>query len=318
MKAIFLFSAILSLAIGYASAQDKIEFQAPKLYPEGVAFDEKNSVFYVSSVTEGTIGKVDRSGKYKVFYRDTTMKSSFGMKVDSKRSRLWVCVADPNYSKYSDSSTFKKMSKVIALDLNTGKKVSTVDLSKLVAGKHFANDLTLDPKGNVYVTDSYSPVIYKIDTNDKASVFARNDLFKSAAIGLNGIVFHPKGFLLTVNNGNGTILKVDMKKPDNVELVKCDTFFPGADGLLLDREGKLVLVQNKGVNRVFEIASTDDWKTAKVVKATNVEERFQNPTTSTLVADSIYILNSKMNELSDSTKNPSRKFSLQIATLKAK
>jgi hypothetical protein len=69
---------------------------------------------------------------------------------------------------------------------------------------------------------------------------------------------------------------------------------------------------------VFEIESPDDWKTAKVIKATKVEDRLQNPTTSTLVADSIYVLNSKMNELSDSTKNPSRKYSLQVANLKSK
>jgi sugar lactone lactonase YvrE len=318
MKPFNILLTILAIAMANVTAQNKIEFTAPKIYPEGVAFDQKNSAFYVSSVTEGTIGKVDRTGKYEVFYRDSTMKSSFGMKVDPSRNRLWVCVADPNYSKYSDSSTFKKMSKVIAVDLNSRKKVATVDLSALVDGKHFANDLTLDNKGNVYVTDSYSPVIYKIDVNDKATVFARNDLFKSSAVGLNGIVFHPKGFLLAVNNGNGTILKVDLKNPNNAEQVKCDIFFPGADGLLLDRKNNLVLVQNKGVNRVFEIESPDDWKTAKVIKATKVEDRLQNPTTSTLVADSIYVLNSKMNELSDSTKNPSRKYSLQVANLKSK
>jgi len=313
---------LILLAIGCVAtttiAQDKIEFEAPKIYPEGVTYHAGQNVFYVSSVTEGTIGKIDNAGKYQVFYRDSTMKSSFGMKVDAKRGRLWVCIADPNYSRFSDSATFKKMSRVIALDLNSGKKLASIDLAELVPGKHFANDLALDEKGNVYITDSYTPVIYRIDKNDKVSVFAKHDLFKSVAIGLNGIVVHPKGFLLTVNNGNGTILKVDLKNPADVQKVKTDVFFPGADGLLLNRENNLVLIQNKGVNRVFEIKSSDEWKTAKVIASTKVEDRFQNPTTSTMSGDKIYILNSKLNELADSTKTPSVKFSVQVAKLQPK
>lgn len=310
------------LAIGCLAttvvAQEKLEFEASKVYPEGVTYDAGSDIFYVSSVTEGTIGKIDKSGKYQVFYKDSTMKSSFGMKIDAKRGRLWVCIADPNYSRFSDSATYKKMSNVIALDLKTGKKVAVIDLAKLIPGKHFANDLTLDQNGNVFVTDSYAPVIYQIDSKDKVSIFSKSDLFKSGDIGLNGIVYHPKGFLLTVNNGNGTILKVDLKNPTEVQRVKAEQFFPGADGLILNNENNLVLIQNKGVNKVFEISSADNWKTAKVIASTKVEDRFQNPTTSTIAANKIYILNSKMNELADSTKNPSNKFSLQVANLKRK
>src|SRR5574339_500940 len=39
------------------SAQsNKITFTAPKVYPEGIAFDNKKNVAYVSSVKTGTIG----------------------------------------------------------------------------------------------------------------------------------------------------------------------------------------------------------------------------------------------------------------------
>jgi sugar lactone lactonase YvrE len=307
-----------SALIGVIAQEKKIEFEAPLVYPEGVAFNPKTNTYYVSSVTTGNIGAVDATGKYTIFHKDSTLKSTFGMKVDVKRNRLWVCAGDPNYSKFKHPSTFKKMAKVIALDLATGKRLATIDLGVLYGGNHFANDLTLDDKGNVYITDSFSPIIYKIDTKDQASVFAENDLFKTKDIGLNGIAYHPRGYLIAVNNGAGAILKIDLKNPKNVTKVKINQFFPGADGLLIDKLNNLILIQNKGVNKAFMISSNDEWKTATVKGHTTLEERFQNPTTATLSGDDVFVLNSKMNELSDSTKNPSKKYSIQLARFDVK
>jgi len=310
----FVIATLLCATSTLYAQSKKIEFDAPQMYPEGVAFDPKTKMYYVSSVITGNIGSVDESGHYKVIYSDSTLKSSFGMKVDTKNNKLWICTADPNYSRYSTAETFKQASKLIAIDLTTNKLATTVDLEKLHKGMHFANDLTLDEKGNVYVTDSFSPVIYKVDAQGKAAVLVEDPLLKSKDVGLNGIVYHPKGFLITVNNGAGSILKVDLKTKQ-VSNVKVNQFFPGADGLLLDEQNNLILIQNKGVNRVFKLSSNDDWKSAKVLAASNVEDRLQNPTTATINNGAFYILNSKMNELSDSTKNPSRTYSLQRVSL---
>lgn len=312
LLSIFLSALVLSVA---AQGQ-KIVFEAPQVYPEGVAFDPQTKLFYVSSVTTGTIGTVDQAGKYTVFYKDKTLKSSFGMKIDTRRNRLWVCTGDPNYSQYSSAATFRKKATLIVLDLSSGKRMATVDLSALYPGNHFTNDLAFDEQGNLFITDSYSPVIYKIDTRYQAMIFAKSDLFKSKDVGLNGIVYHPDGFLLVVNNSAGSIIKVDVRNPANPVKVEITEFFPGADGLLLDKENNLILIQNKGVNKVFQIESTDNWKTAGVVASTSVEDGFQNPTTATSDTGNIFVLNSKMDELSDSTKNPSRVYSIQQAVFR--
>lgn len=125
------------------------------------------------------------------------------MKVDNKRNNLWVCTGVPNHSMYSDSSTYKKLARLIALDLTSGRKTDDIDLSKLYEGKHFANDLVLDDAGNIYITDSYLPVIYKVDAQGKASVFVQHEMFKGEDVGLNGIVWDAKGFLLVINNSTG-------------------------------------------------------------------------------------------------------------------
>lgn len=296
------------------SAQTKsILFKAPVAYPEGVAYDVASGKFLVSSVKTGTIGIVSTEGDYEPFYSDSSLKSTFGLKVDSRKKLLWACAGDPTYSSYSTPATHKKMIRLVAIDLATKKKVHDIDLSTLVGGLHFANDLVLDDKGNKYVTDSYSPVIYKVDAANKASVFAQNELFRGADIGLNGIVWHPSGFLIVANNNTGALLKVDIKNPSTVSRIAVNTFFPGADGLLIDGAGNLILIQNKGVNRVFRLASNDGWKTANVVAATKTTDRFAQPSTGTYQGQNLMVLNSKLNELSDPTAQPSQEFSIQRA-----
>jgi sugar lactone lactonase YvrE len=311
-----LLSLLLSvLAISLMAQAQKIVFEAPQVYPEGVAFDPHTKLFYVSSATTGTIGTVDETGKYTVFYKDKTLRSSFGMKIDAERNRLWVCTGD-DYSRHSNQATSRKKATLIVLDLGSGKKMATIDLSTLYHGNHFTNDLAFDEGGNLFITDSYSPVIYKIDAKYRASIFAQSDMFRSRDVGLNGIVYHPDGFLLVVNNSAGSILKVNFKDPDHPAKVEIKEFFPGADGLLLDKENNLILVQNKGVNKIFQIGSTDRWKTAEIIASTSVADGFQNPTTATANAADIFVLNSKMDELSDSTKNPSKAYSIQQAVFR--
>jgi len=309
---------LLAIACLYCSLvhaqKEKITFKEPVFYPEGIAYNKSTNSFFVGSVKTGTIGTVDMNGIYKTFHADPSLKSSFGMKVDTKQNLLWVCTGDPNYSVYSDSATYKKLARLIAIDIATNKKVKDIDLSKLHDGKHFLNDLALDSLGNMYLTDSYSPVIYMVRANGKAGVFAQSDLFKGADIGLNGIVWHTNDFLLAVNNSNGSILKVN--KNGEVATVKINTFFPGADGLLLNGQGKLILVQNKGVNKIFTIVSKDNWATAEVESTTAAADLFQNPSTITMVNGKIYAVNSKLNELQDPSIKPSTEFTIQAAMFK--
>lgn len=308
---LYLFTLLLSL--GAAAQTERIVFHAPVMYPEGVAYHSQQKLFYVSSVKTGTIGSVDAAGMYKKIYEDSLLKSSYGMKVDNKNNRLLVCISDGNYSKFSTPATYKKMARLIAVDLATGTKKWDVNLDKLYAGNHFANDLTLDEKGNIYITDSYSPVIYKVDAAGKATVFAESEWFRSEDVGLNGIIYHPQGYLLVAHNTNGALFKVDIKNPKSISKVKLKTFFPGADGLLWASPNNLVLVQNKGVNKAFQLSSSDNWMSAEVKASTAAADRFQYPTTATLQDGRVWLLNAKLNEITDSSMSPSKEFSLQLA-----
>lgn len=291
----------------------RIEFEAPESYPEGIAYDKTDNVFYVSSARLGTVGKVTTDGKYSALYSDKSLKSTYGLKIHPDGKRLFICAGDANYSKFSTPDTKKKMARLISVDLKSGKKLTDTDLSQLVPGEHFPNDLAFDSQGNVYVTDSFADVIYKVDSKGIASVFSKSELLKSAGVGPNGIVYHPEGFLLIANNGTGALVKLEIKNPEKGIKVKVDQFFPSADGLLLNNNNTLTLVQNGGVNKIFKLKTSDNWTSAQVSESTSVEDRFAFPSTAAVSGNETWIMNANFSEISEGNNVPSKKFSLQQA-----
>lgn len=293
----------------------RIEFNAPETYPEGIIYDSISDVYFVSSARLGSVGKVTPEGVYSTLLNDPTFKSSYGLKVHPDGKRLFACISDANYSKFTAPDTRKKMARLIGIDIKTGKKTDDIDLSKLLPGNHFANDLVFDNQQNAYVTDSFANVIYRITPGGNASVFADSPLFKTEGVGLNGIVFHPSGYLLTVSSGTGSLYRIDIKNPKNISKVATEQFFMNGDGLLLTTLQKLILVQNGGSDKIYELTSTDNWSSAKLSASTLVADRFTYPSTATKMRDKIFVMNAKFSELTDSTSVPSKTFAIQHARL---
>lgn len=293
----------------------RIEFNAPESYPEGIAYDSISNVYFVSSARLGSIGKVTPGGVYSLLLNDPSFKSSYGVKVHPDGKRLFVCISDANYSKFTSTDTRKKMARLVGINMVTGKITDDIDLSKLVPGNHFANDLTFDSQQNAYVTDSFSNVIYKVTPGGQASVFADSPMFKTEGVGLNGIVFHPSGYLLTVSSGTGAVYKIDLKNPKSISKVATEQFFINGDGLLLTGINKLVLVQNGGSDKIYELTSEDNFVSAKMSASTLVADRFTYPSTATMANDKVWIMNAKFSELTDSTTVPSKRFEIQHARL---
>jgi sugar lactone lactonase YvrE len=234
MKKTILFTIAVAALAGCIAIEptQRISFEAPDLYPEGIAFDSTRNLFHVSSARLGQVGSVSPSGTYTVLHRAPDLKSTYGMKMHPNGKHLLVCVGDANYSKFTSADTRAKLAKLISIDVTTGARIMDIDLSKLIPGKHFVNDMAIDNSGNIYLTDSYAHAIYRVSPDGKATVFAKSPLFETAGIGLNGIVYHPAGFLLADNTNTGQLYKIDISNPQNVQKVKTDQYFLGADGLL--------------------------------------------------------------------------------------
>lgn len=296
--------ALALLIPGAALAAGGIEFKAPSVYPEGIAYDAKTSDFFVSSMRHGTVGVV-KGGKYRAFARDPLLISSVGMHADPERGRLLVCVSDPGVSEKTSPRTQKKIARLMAFDLKTGKRKNTVDLGALAPeGEHFCNDIAIDGAGNAYVTDSFSPIIYRVDPAFKAEVFLKDDRFKGQGFGLNGLVHHEGGFLIVAKSDDGTLWKVNEAGTPAAVEIKVPEKLVNADGLVMSPAGELIVVQNGETHRAARVKSTDGWKTATVDKTVPLEAAF--PTTALYAGDKLYVDLSHLDELFANPKKAKR------------
>ena len=285
----------LTLTAQSGFAAGNVNFTADTAYPEGVVWSAKEGAFFVSSVRHGTVGKVDMAGRYAPFIVDDKLVSSVGMALDAKRNILWVAIGDVGASRHSGPGTQGKLAAVAAYDAGTGQRRAYHDLGRLHEGKHFANDLALDADGNVYVTDSFSPVIYRIDTAGRASVFARSPWFVGDGFNLNGIVCHPDGYLLVNKHNSGELFRVSLTDPQQITRVALPEALKGADGMVLREPGRVSLVQNSGADRTVDLVSADGWKTATVSHVQKSIHSF--PTTAATVGKDLYVMNSRLDSL---------------------
>jgi sugar lactone lactonase YvrE len=287
------------LGSGLAHAAGDVSFTAEQSYPEGLAWSPAQKLFFVSSVHTGVIGKVTPEGKYTPFITDEKIVSSVGLQFDAKRNLLWVAIADVGASTRSGAATQGKLAAVAAYDATTGERRAYHDLGSLVegGGGHFANDMAIDAGGNVYVTDSFAPVIYRIDTKGVASVFARSDAFTGDGFNLNGIVYHPDGYLLVGKYNSGELFRISTstRNPGEVQRVKLSAPVTGADGIVLRGRGRISVVQNLGADQVLDVVSKDGWQTATLQPGHKSVHSF--PTSGALVGKDLYVLNAQLDTL---------------------
>ncbi|KAA9327085.1 gluconolaconase [Hymenobacter busanensis] len=291
----------------------EVRFRQPNLYPEGVQYDAQHFRYLVGSETSGTVGTVSDNGIYTAFSSDPALVSSIGLHLDAARNRLLVAVSDPGYNPARTSAaTLRKLARLVVLNRDNGQLLSSIDLGALRPGAgHFANDLTIDDGGNVYVTDSFSPIIYKADLQGTPSVFLENSLLSADAgqFGLNGIVFHPDGYLLVAKSDVGAIYKVPLNNPAGFKAVATGQTLRGADGLLLQDEKTLLVVCNSQ-NKVYRLGTADNWATANTTGTFDTPAVYPTTLARRSNADT-YVLYSHLNELQANKTPPQAEYSIK-------
>lgn len=185
--------------------------------------------------------------------------SSLGIGIDYPRNRVVVVNADVFGNRYGE---------VVAYDLSTWNRLFLTQLSGLNDEKSFADDVAVDAEGNAYVTDAKGNKIWKVGVEGNLISIIRSPLFTAKEwyknlVGLNGIVYHPHGFLIVIHTFSGNLFKIDLTKGEEVKIinVKGGTLSFG-DGLELLSPTKLVVAGNPS-GRLVE--SSDGWNTASLV-----------------------------------------------------
>ena len=259
------------------------------LYPESVDYDNKNNRFVLSSFNKGTISTLSVSGELKTFISDKKLITGTGVFTDEVRNRLIVLGSDVGASEKSTNAGKNAGSVAYAAvyDLTNGTFIKEIDLKPLSPGAGaFPNDIAVDEAGNIYITDSFFPAIYKIDGNYKASVYASDDKFKPApgAFGINGIVYSNDGYFLVTKTDNAKLFKVSLKNPSDIKEVSGITV-QAPDGLEWTKNNELVIIENGLAGGIaYKFASKDNWATANKTAEKNIgKDNF--PTSATLASN---------------------------------
>ncbi|KAF5462417.1 hypothetical protein F2P56_018423 [Juglans regia] len=302
-KSLFLFFLLSAIPIAYLISLELAKpsthvyhYHSSGWFRECSKWDDLNRRFLVSFL-EGGVGQIsipekkdgDRYPPEAILEEVTVVKdfdlagnSSLGLVVDRPRNRLLVAIADVIGNRYSA---------VAAYDLSTWKRLFLTPLSGPSDEKSFADDVAVDAEGNAYVTDVKASKIWKVGVDGKFLSIIRSPLFTpkewyKTLAGLNGIVYHPDGFLIVIHTFSGNLFKIDLANGEEVKLIDIVggplTF---GDGLELISPTKLVVVGNPS-GRLVE--SHDGWETASVV-ATFSGPRHRLATAATVKDGKVYL-----------------------------
>jgi sugar lactone lactonase YvrE len=256
------------------------------LITEGVAYDAAENAFYVSSVRTRKIFKIGVDGAVKEFATERDgLWSAMGMKVDAKRRHLWVATAAvpqmTNYLKEEDGQ-----SGILKFDLRTGKLINKYILPNNPK-PHWLGDLTINSRGDVFVTDSLTPALYVLrEGKDRLEPLMEGAPFVSP----QGLAFNADERSLFIADYSKGLFVYDIKSGSLTPIAAApNVALSGIDGLYFYR-GSLVAIQNgTRPHRVVRISLSDDLKRAErleVVEANN--PLFDEPTLGVIVKDNLY------------------------------
>ena len=287
-----------------------IVFENEALYPESLSYDATKTLFYVGSLTQGTIGSVDSTGKYETFVQNEKLLSTTGILVDKQNNQLLVCNAHTGFNVQGSKENIGRVAGLAIYDLETKEEKAYHNLASLAPQEgHFANDVTVDNKNNIYITDSFSPNIYKISDKGEKEIFINNPLWdvNQGEFGLNGIVYHSKGFLIVAHYAHAKLYKVALDGSKDIteitfsqEDLNLTAKISHIDGLQLFNEHTLILVSNNlsgsdNGNAVYNLNSQDNWSTASIDKVMLTTQT--SPTAVTTVGNESYLLHSQLQQL---------------------
>lgn len=303
---IVLISAVSLFAAckGSGKSPQEVSFNSASLYPEGVAWDAGNKRFLVTSIHKGEIGAVKDNGRYTVFAKDPRLVSTVGISIDASRDRVLVCNADPGASQFSSKKTTGMLAALAVFQLSSGKMIKYIDLAKGIKGGHFCNDLTIASDGTAYITDSFSPIIYKVDKDYNASVLVNSPEFAGKSFNLNGIVVKDN-YLLAVKMNSGQLFKIPLDNPTAFSEVEIGEKLYGADGALWAADGSLIVIAGNNAyvgatpavanNKVIRLQSSDNWATAKIIGKADTGDVFA--TTGTVRDGQVYVMHAMLHVL---------------------
>ena len=268
-------------------------------FPEGVDVDPRTGFMYVASIRHRTIAELTPRGDY---VRELLPRSGVGLgailavRADPQRGVLWATMSGlPQMEGYQPPDSL--VHALIRISLPQGEIDGRWDLP-MTTGGHTLGDVAVGPLGDVFLSDSRDPVLYRLPADGGGLQPIRHPLFRS----LQGVAPAPGARVVFVADYAHGILKVDVLSGEVSRVADAPgSTSLGCDGLVW-HDGALVAVQN-GVAppRVMRFELDSAW--TRFVRADVVDRNLplaDEPTIGTMVGDNfVYVANSQWEKYDD-------------------
>ena len=268
-------------------------------WPEGVDYDPRSHRYYVASVRHRTIAEVvDGRLRRELWPRAREgIGAVLGVRVDTMRGVLWATLAGiPQMDAYAPRDS--TIAAIVRVRIADGAIERRWDLPPSPRG-HALGDVMIGPAGDVFVTDSYDPVLYRLRPGADTLEAIRHPLFRS----LQGMATPPDANVLYVADYSHGILHVDLVTRAVTRLDDAPaTTSLGCDGLVWYR-GAIIAVQN-GVTPARIMRFVLDATGARIERAELLDRNSlvaDEPTIGTIVGDQfVYVANSQWEKYTES------------------
>jgi sugar lactone lactonase YvrE len=269
-------------------------------WPEGVDYDPHSKRFYVASIRHRTIAEIARSGlSREVWPRNQPGTGAvMGVRVDPRGGVLWATMAGlPQMEGFVPSDT--GIAALVRVSIRSGLIERRWDLPAGI--KHVPGDLAIGPRGDVFVTDSDQPVLYRLRIASDTLERLTSPLFRS----LQGMAPSPDGRYLFLADYSHGLLRVDLASNAVTRIVDApNSTALGCDGIVWYR-GSLIAVQN-GVVPARVMRFHLDERGERITKAELFDRNWEiadEPTIGTIAKDTyVYVANSQWEKHTDDGK----------------
>lgn len=278
-----------------------------RFFPEGIAAAADGRMFIGSLGTGEIAVRAPKAEKATTFIAAGTagMKGTVGIAVDTERNLLWACAAD---------LTFQSPGAIKSFDLTTGEPRSSVDFP----GRAICNDLTIGPRGDLYMTDSFGGAIMKLAAGEnQVKQWSKPDAFAGAAQGdhsVNGIVWDGRENLYAVRTDRGEMFRIGIEQDGSAGTpvkIALDRPLDGPDGIV--RLDRMLLVTEHSGGRLARVTFEGDGDTAHVE---TLRDALVEPTTLAVVGTDAWVVEGQLAPLFDpSAPAPKLPFRVQRVPL---
>lgn len=238
-------------------------------FPEGVEYNTKTGEFYLGSLSAKSIIKFNKNSKATALTEKTPLQVA-GIHINYDTNELYAAGLNRKEAFDKDPNTHGNANLFI-YDLQSGKLKANIDLTTVNPNQaaYFANDITNDKNGNIYVSDFKAGAVYKIDKNNTPSLFYKGDKLGLA----NGLDVVNNNTLLVSDtvprNGKWQLVKIPLDNPKATSrVIMDDSIYRGFDGMLVNNDGTIIGVthnKEKSSSILLKLESKDNWNSAKVV-----------------------------------------------------